>query len=78
VVKSTYCTSTGPEFKSQQPHSTSQPSVMGDDALFWCVWGQLQYTHIHKMKWIFKKKEMKTFIRVWNTYKAVYVKSLWL
>jgi hypothetical protein len=27
----------GPEFKSQQPHGGSQPSVMGSDALFWCV-----------------------------------------
>jgi hypothetical protein len=27
----------GPEFKSQQPHGGSQPSVMGTDALFWYV-----------------------------------------
>ncbi|EDM14224.1 rCG23351 [Rattus norvegicus] len=27
----------GPEFKSQQPHGGSQPSVMRSDALFWCV-----------------------------------------
>ena len=27
----------GPEFKSQQPHGGSQPSVMGSDALFWGV-----------------------------------------
>jgi hypothetical protein len=27
----------GPEFNSQQPHGGSQPSVMGSDALFWCV-----------------------------------------
>jgi hypothetical protein len=26
-----------PEFSSQQPHDGSQPSVMGSDALFWCV-----------------------------------------
>jgi hypothetical protein len=37
VVKSTYCSSRGPEFISQQPHSGSQPSVMGSDALFWYV-----------------------------------------
>jgi hypothetical protein len=37
VVKSTDCSSRGPEFKSQQPHGGSQPSVMGSDALFWCV-----------------------------------------
>jgi len=27
----------GPEFKSQQTHGGSQPSVMGSDALLWCV-----------------------------------------
>jgi hypothetical protein len=26
-----------PEFKSQQPHGGSQPSVVGSTALFWCV-----------------------------------------
>jgi hypothetical protein len=47
VVKSTDCSSEGPEFKSQQPHGGSQPSVMGSNALFWCVWRQLQYTVCH-------------------------------
>jgi hypothetical protein len=37
VVKSTDCSSTGPEFNSQQPHGGSQLSVIGFDALFWCV-----------------------------------------
>jgi hypothetical protein len=37
AVKSTDCSSEGPEFKSQQPHGSSQPSVMRSDALFWCV-----------------------------------------
>jgi hypothetical protein len=37
VVKSTDCSSRGPEFKSQQPHGDSQPSVMRSDALFWDV-----------------------------------------
>jgi hypothetical protein len=37
AVKSTDCSSRGPEFNSQQPHGSSQPSVMGSDALFWCV-----------------------------------------
>jgi hypothetical protein len=37
VGKSTDCSSEGPEFKSQQPHGGSQPSVMGSDALFWCL-----------------------------------------
>jgi len=33
AVKSTDCSSRGPEFNSQQPHGGSQPSVMGSDAL---------------------------------------------
>jgi hypothetical protein len=37
AVKSTNCSSRGPEFNSQQPHGGSQPSVMGSDTLFWCV-----------------------------------------
>jgi hypothetical protein len=31
------CSSEGPEFKSQQPHGGSQPSVTRSDALFWSV-----------------------------------------
>jgi hypothetical protein len=34
-VKSTVCSSRGPEIKSQQPHGGSQPSVMRSGALFW-------------------------------------------
>jgi hypothetical protein len=37
LVKSTDCSSEGPEFKSQQPHDGSQPSIMRSDTLFWCV-----------------------------------------
>jgi hypothetical protein len=39
VVKSSDCSSKGPEFKSQQPHGGSQPSVIRSDSLFlfWCV-----------------------------------------
>ena len=37
VVKSTDCSSRGPEFNPQQPHGGSQPPVIGSDALFWCV-----------------------------------------
>jgi hypothetical protein len=33
----TDCSSRGPEFNSQQPQGGSQPSVMGTDALLWCV-----------------------------------------
>jgi hypothetical protein len=36
-VKSTNCSSEGPEFKSQKPHGGSQPSVMRSDILFWCI-----------------------------------------
>ena len=39
--------SEGSEFKSQQPHGGSQPSVMRSDALFWGVWRQLQCTYIY-------------------------------
>jgi hypothetical protein len=60
VVKSTDCSSRGPEFNSQQPHGGSQPSIMGSDALFLGVWRQLQCTHIPKInKYIFKKKKEK-------------------
>jgi hypothetical protein len=34
VVKSTDCSSRGPEFNSQHPHGGSPPSVVGSDALF--------------------------------------------
>jgi hypothetical protein len=44
VVKSTDCSSKGPEFSSQQPHGGSQPSLMGSDALLCCVWRQLSCT----------------------------------
>jgi hypothetical protein len=36
-VKSTDCSSESPEFKSQQSHGGSQPSIMRSEALFWCV-----------------------------------------
>ena len=36
-VRAPDCSSEGPEFKSQQPHGGSQPSIMRSDALFWCV-----------------------------------------
>jgi hypothetical protein len=37
VVKSTGFSFRGLEFKSQQPHGGSQPSIKGSDALLWCV-----------------------------------------
>jgi hypothetical protein len=30
---------------------------MGSNALFWCVWRQLQCTHINKIYNFFKKKD---------------------
>ena len=42
VIKSTDCSSRGPEFNSQQPHGGSQPSVMGSDAFFWFVCTHIQ------------------------------------
>jgi hypothetical protein len=35
ACKSTNYSSRGPEFKSQQPHGGSQPSVIKSDDLFW-------------------------------------------
>jgi hypothetical protein len=36
-VKAPDCYSEGPEFKSQQPHGGSQPSITRSDSLFWSV-----------------------------------------
>jgi hypothetical protein len=49
VVKSTGCSSRGPEFNFQQPHGGSQPSVMGSDALFWCVCLNYKINNIKKI-----------------------------
>jgi hypothetical protein len=54
MVKITDCLSRGPEFNSQQLHGGSQPSVIGSDALFWCVSKQWQQcTHIYKINLFF-------------------------
>jgi hypothetical protein len=45
-VRAPDCSSEGPEFKSQQPHGGSQPSLTSSDSLFWSVWRQLQCTYI--------------------------------
>jgi hypothetical protein len=37
VVKSADYSSEGPEFKSQQPHGGSQPTITKYDALFWSI-----------------------------------------
>jgi hypothetical protein len=55
-LKSTDCSSEGPEFKSQQPHSGSQPSVMRSHALFWSLKTATVYLHII----ILKRKKRKT------------------
>jgi hypothetical protein len=52
--KSTACTSRVPEFNSQQPHTGSQPSIMGSDALSGVSEDSYSvllytYTHIHKI-----------------------------
>jgi hypothetical protein len=60
AVKSTDCSSRGPEFNSQQPHGGSQPSVIGSDALFWCVLRQLQCT-LNKIN--LERKERKMLIQ---------------
>ena len=39
MVKSTDCSTRGPEFNFQQPHGGLQPSVLGFDVLFWCILG---------------------------------------
>jgi hypothetical protein len=44
-VKAPDCSFEGPEFKSQQPHGGSQPSVTRSDSLFWCVTATV-YLHI--------------------------------
>jgi hypothetical protein len=36
-VRAPDCSSEGPEFKSQQPHGGSQPSLTRSDSLFWSV-----------------------------------------
>jgi hypothetical protein len=36
-VRAPDCSSKGLEFKSQQPHGGSQPSVTRSDAIFWSV-----------------------------------------
>jgi hypothetical protein len=45
------------EFNSQQTHYGSQPSMMGSNAIFWCVCRQLQSTHINEIIKSKKKKE---------------------
>jgi hypothetical protein len=66
VVKHNDCSSKGPEFNSQQPHSGLQPSVMESDALSWCVSREQLCTYIHKINKSFKKK--KSIFKAYNQY----------
>jgi hypothetical protein len=50
AVKSTDCSSRGPQFNSQQPHSSSQPSVMGSDALLVCLKTARMYSKMQVIK----------------------------
>jgi hypothetical protein len=47
----------GHEFKSQQPHGGSQPSVMRSDALFWSVRRQYLQSVLTYNKSLKKKKK---------------------
>jgi hypothetical protein len=61
AAKSTDCSFRDPEFKSQQPHGGSQPSIMGSDILFWCLKTATVYLHIiNKSKKTEKKREVST------------------
>ena len=48
-IKSTGCSSRGPEFNSQQSLGGSQPSVMGSAALFWHAGVHANRALIHKI-----------------------------
>jgi hypothetical protein len=73
-IKGTDYSSRGPEFNSHQPHDGSQPSVMGSDALFWCVCGEQQCTHIHKNK--INKKSKNTFKKTFKKKKEGFSRDL--
>jgi hypothetical protein len=74
VVKSTDCSSRGPEFnfQQQQLHGGSQPSVMGSNALFLCVCRQLQCSHIN---FFFKFKKI-TPDQKWSSMPSFKVKDI--
>ena len=57
VVKSTNCSSRGPQFNSQQPHGGSQPQQWESDVLF--VSENSDSILINKINKIFKNKEKK-------------------
>jgi hypothetical protein len=50
-LKSTFCSSRGPRFSSQHPHSGSQPSNYRSNAIFWPLWApDMHMVHIHTCK----------------------------
>ena len=57
MVKSTNCSSRGPQFNSQQPHGGSQPQQWESDVLF--VSENSDSILINKINKIFKNKEKK-------------------
>ena len=59
AVKSTDCSSKGPEFKSQQPHGGSQPSVMRSDA---SEVSEDRCVYIYIVNKFFLKKKVKSFM----------------
>jgi hypothetical protein len=63
VVKSTDCSSRGSAFNSHPLYGGLQSSIMGSDSLFWCVWRQLQYTHINKINESLKKNSTGSAVR---------------
>jgi hypothetical protein len=64
VVKSTDCSSRGPEFKSQQPYGGSQPSVTRPDSLLWCLKTATVYLHIINKINLFLKKGVNSWFSV--------------
>jgi hypothetical protein len=59
AVKSTDCSSRGPEFNSQQLHGGSQPSIRESDPLFW---HPVVYAAEHSYNKLKKKKKLAILI----------------
>jgi hypothetical protein len=71
VIKSTGCSSQSPEFNFQQPHGSSQPSVMGSDALF-CVSEDNNHELIHIINKKSLKKDTKSELKTKQTTKVIF------
>ena len=52
------------------------PICMGSDALFWCVWSQLQCTHIHKINKIFRRRDKHHWGEIWEYFLRVSTQKL--